>query len=89
MARTRGQQRARAANVDPWGPTRAEKRGLTLKPPTQRSLRGAQMIARHDMERGVTSRPRKSLQGTERVPDPSAGGRPGRRRSKFGRKGST
>ena len=85
MARTRSQQRARAANVDPWGKTRAEKKGITAKPPTQRSARGAEMTARHDMERGVASRARKSIQGTERVPDPRAGARSGRRRSRLGR----
>ena len=42
----------------------------------------AQQVARHDMQRGVSSRARKRRQGLETVPDPSEGARPGRPRSK-------
>jgi hypothetical protein len=42
------------------------------------------MVGQRDMERGVTSRARKSKQGTETVADPRLGARPGRRRSKWG-----
>ena len=41
-----------------------------MKPPTQRAKRGAQQVARHDMQRGVSSRARKRRQGLETVPDP-------------------
>jgi hypothetical protein len=59
---------------------RARGRGDT---PSQRSLRGAQKVARRDPERGVTSRARKRKQGGETVPDPRYGGRPGREKSKW------
>jgi len=51
--------------------------------PSQRALRGAQKVGRHDMERGVTSRARKSIHGLETVPDPRYGGRPGQEHSKW------
>ncbi|HEX9093161.1 MAG TPA: hypothetical protein VF902_04185 [Coriobacteriia bacterium] len=64
-------------------PTRAERAAGRNKAPTKRARRGAQQIARHDMERGVTSRSRKSIEGLESEPDPRFGGRPGREKSKW------
>jgi hypothetical protein len=84
VTRPRAEQRAAAAKVPRWGTPRAEKHKDRSKPPTQRAKRGAQMVGQRDMERGVTSRARKSKQGTEAVADPRQGGRPGRRRSKWG-----
>ena len=83
MVRTIGEQRARAARRPPWGPSRAERDTGRGKTPSQRALRGAQQVARHDMERGVTSRSRKGIEGLESVPDPRFGGRPGRQKSKW------
>ena len=59
---------------------RAKGRGET---PSQRSARGAQKIARQDMEKGVASRARKRVQGRETVADPRAGGRPGQTKTKW------
>lgn len=64
--------------------TRAQRKKGHGKTPTKRALRGAQKLARQDPERGVTSRARKRKQGTEAVPDPRYGGRPGRKHSKWG-----
>lgn len=63
--------------------SRAERDVGRRKDPTKRALRGAQQVARLDMERGVTSRARKRLQGKEQVPDPRFGGRPGQEKSKW------
>ena len=63
--------------------TRAERARGRGETPTKRALRGAQQVARRDMERGVTSRARKRIQGKETVPDPRFGGRPGKERTKW------
>jgi len=63
--------------------SRAERDQGRDKDPTKRALRGAKRVARQDMERGVTSRARKRTQGTEQVPDPRYGGRPGQEKSKW------
>lgn len=63
--------------------TRAERDAGRGKDPTKRAQRGAQQVARHDMERGVTSRARKTVHGEEKVPDPRSGGRPGQAKSKW------
>jgi hypothetical protein len=62
---------------------RRSQRSSFAETPSKRSIRGAQQVARHDMERGVTSRARKSIQGHEVVADPRFGGRPGRPSSKW------
>ena len=62
---------------------RRSQRSSFTKTPSKRSVRGAQQVARHDMERGVTSRARKSIQGREVVADPRFGGRPGQANSKW------
>ncbi|MBI2324062.1 MAG: hypothetical protein HYY42_02330 [Chloroflexi bacterium] len=62
---------------------RSEQPRTFTETPSKRALRGAQQVARHDMERGVTSRARKSVQGRETTPDPRHGGRPGQRSSKW------
>ena len=64
--------------------TRAGRKKGQGKTPTKRALKGAQKVGRQDPERGVTSRARKRKQGTETVPDPRYGGRPGRKNSKWG-----
>jgi hypothetical protein len=69
--------------MDRAGRSRAEKHLDTNKPPTKRSLRGAQQVARQDPEVGVTSRARKSKEGRETVPDPRYGARPGTKKSKW------
>ena len=63
--------------------SRAERDAGRRKDPTKRAQLGAQQVARHDMERGVTSRARKSVHGKETVPDPRYGGRPGQSKSKW------
>jgi hypothetical protein len=64
--------------------SRAERDEGRGKDPTKRALRGAQQVARQDhLERGVTSRARKRIEGTETVPDPRYGGRPGQEKSKW------
>ncbi len=83
MARTIAERRAALARR-PHAPKRRSEQPRQFKEtPSQRSLRGAQQVARHDMERGVTSRARKSFQGRETVPDPRYGGRPGQTSSKW------
>ncbi len=83
MARTLAERHAALAHR-PGAPKRRSERPRQFKEtPSQRSLRGAQQVARHDMERGVTSRARKSFQGREDVADPRFGGRPGRSSSKW------
>jgi hypothetical protein len=63
--------------------SRAERDAGRGKDPTKRAERGAQKVARRDMEHGVTSRARKSIHGSETVPDPRFGGRPGQEKSKW------
>jgi hypothetical protein len=63
--------------------SRAEREKDHGKPPTKRSLRGAGPRGRQDPEVGVTSRARKSREGSERVADPRMGARPGQERSKW------
>lgn len=77
-------RRAKKGLPGPIGSLPRPGRPGPAKPPTKRGERSGQKTARRDMERGVTSRARKSEQGKERRPDPRAGGRPGRPRSKWG-----
>ena len=48
------------------------------KPMTKRAAKGAQKVARQDMESGVSSRARTRVQGLETVADPRKGARAGR-----------
>lgn len=64
--------------------TRAERNKGRGKTQTKRAKKGAQKLGRQDPERGTTSRARKRKQGSETVPDPRYGGRPGRKNSKWG-----
>jgi hypothetical protein len=63
--------------------TRAERERGHGKPPTKRSLHGGGPRGRQDPEVGVTSRARKRREGSETVPDPKMGARPGREKSKW------
>jgi hypothetical protein len=63
--------------------TRAERARGRGETPSQRADRGAQKTGRQDPERGVTSRARKRMQGSETVADPRAGGRPGKEHTKW------
>lgn len=63
--------------------TRAERSIGRGKTPTQRAKRGARTLGRQDPEAGVTSRARKTKRGSETVPDPRYGARPGSARGKW------
>ena len=58
------------------------------KPLTKRASRGAQQVARQDTEAGVSSRARKSLQGSETMADARQGARAGRNSKVFPKKAS-
>ncbi|HZP95366.1 MAG TPA: hypothetical protein VFC31_03385 [Candidatus Limnocylindria bacterium] len=63
--------------------TRAEREKDRGTVPTKRSVRGGGPVARRDPEVGVTSRARKRKQGSETMPDPRTGARPGKEHSKW------
>jgi hypothetical protein len=67
----------------PMRKSRAQRDAGRAKDPTKRAKRGAQQVARRDMQRGVSSRARKRIEGHETTPDPRYGGRPGQRMSKW------
>jgi len=82
LARTIGQRKATLRQRQ-RAPRRRSERSAFSETPSKRALRGAQLTGRQDMERGVTSRARKSVTGRETVPDPRDGGRPGQEHSKW------
>ena len=82
LARTIAQRKAALRN-GPRAPRRRSERSAFSETKSQRALRGAQLTGRQDMERGVTSRARKTITGRETVADPRYGGRPGQEHSKW------
>ena len=63
--------------------SRAEREKDKGKPPTKRALHRGGPHGRQDPEVGVTSRARKRREGSETIPDPKTGARPGSERSKW------